>query len=343
MPWQGVQTKGMEKLLKAWQIVKHGEPEQALQCVTTALPEPGPGELSIAVAAAGVGLPDLLMCRGRYEYQPALPFTPGQEVVGRVLAAGAGVKLRPGQRVMGVTCFYNGQGGFAEQCMSTPDMIYGVPDEMPDEQAAGFVIPWHTAWIGLVSRARIRAGESLLVLGAAGGSGSAALSLGKALGAEVIAAAGDEAKQAWCRQLGADHVLNYRQQDITACCNELTGGRGVDVVFDPVGGELGAEVVGCIASTGRLLLVGFASGQWSRAPSHQLVMRNCSALGVFVGAYSPRQRRRVNTELLRLYRAGRINPGVDRVLEFNQTPAALADLAARRVSGKTVIRVSSQF
>ncbi len=325
--------------MKAWQITELGEPEQALELVDTELPEPGPGELSIAVDAAGLGLPDVLMCRGQYEYKPQLPFTPGQEVVGRVISAGEGVSFQAGDRVMGVTSFFNGQGGYAQECMSMTGMVYPAPEYMSDEHAAGFVIPWHTAWIALVNRAAAQAGETLLVLGAAGGSGSAAVQLGKALGLRVIAVAGGAGKAAYCGELGADEVIDHHADKVVETTNALTAGLGANIVFDPAGGELCAEVVSCTASEGRLLLVGFASGKWGRVPPHEVVIRNCSAMGVFVGAYSPEQRQAVHEELLALYKKQQLVPLVGRVDGFDALPRMLKEMAERRLRGKAIIKV----
>ena len=325
--------------MQAWQITELGEPAQVLQLQDKTLPAVGAGEVRIRVAAAGVGLPDVLMCRGHYEFKPEFPFTPGQEMVGTVLEVGEGVSFAPGDRVMGVTSFFNGHGGFAQECMSTESMLFPAPLDMPDHHAAGFVIPYHTAWLGLVDRAGIRAGETLLVLGAAGGSGSAALQVGKALGAKVIAVAGGGDKLHYCKELGADITLDHRTEDVVSRTNEITDGRGADVVFDPVGGELCAQVVSCTAKEGRLLLIGFASGKWGRIPTHQVVIRNCSIMGVFVGAYSGPQRTAVNKELLQLYQQGKIQPPVGEQLAFADVPAALVELEARTALGKLVVKV----
>ena len=169
--------------MRAWRVTGLGEPEQVLELQECELPDPGPGEMKIAVQVAGIGLPDALMCQGEYAFKPTVPFSPGQEMCGRVLAVGEDVSYQPGDRVMGVSAFFAGQGGFAEQCITHSDMVFPVPQTMGDVDAACFVIPYQTAWLGLVDRAGLLAGDDLVVLGAAGGSGCAAVELGAALGA----------------------------------------------------------------------------------------------------------------------------------------------------------------
>ncbi|MFP6640896.1 MAG: zinc-binding dehydrogenase, partial [Myxococcota bacterium] len=203
--------------MKAWQTVKAGRPADALRLNPDAQPpQPSPGTVHLEVVAAGVGLPDAFMCQGTYELTPStLPFTQGQEVVGRVLGWGEGVEGRQvGDRVMAVTSFFTGDGGYAEQCLALDDFCLPVPEEMTDAEGAGFLIPFHTAYIALVARGRLEAGETLVVLGAAGGTGQAAVQLGKARGARVIAVAGGAEKGAFCAELGADVVIDHRAQSI---------------------------------------------------------------------------------------------------------------------------------
>ncbi|MFT5483412.1 MAG: NADPH2:quinone reductase [Halieaceae bacterium] len=325
--------------MRAWRVARLGRPEEVIQLEEHGLPEPGPGEIKLSVQAAGVGLPDVLMCRGKYAYKPELPFTPGQEIAGTVISVGEGVSCVPGQRMMGTTAFYRGQGGFAEECMSAEGMLFPTPDEMPDLDAAGFVIPWHTAWIGLVNRGRIKAGNVLVVLGAAGGSGSTAVMLGKALGARVIAVAGGAEKAELCREFGADEVIDYQSSDVSESVMKFTDGQGADLVYDPVGGELGSQMINCLANEGCLLAIGFASGGWATADTASLVGKNISIAGVYVGAYGSEQRRHIHGELLNLYREGKIAPLLDRVVQFEDLPTALADLGARRVRGKLILQV----
>lgn len=325
--------------MQAWMITAHGAAPEVMVIEDRQLPACGPGELRIAVAAAAIGLPDVMMCKGIYEYKPTLPFTAGQEVCGTVLETGTGVSCAAGDRVMGVTSFFLGYGGFAEQCMSMEGMVYPVPDSMSDREAAAFGIPYQTAWIGLHERAQLQRGEIVLVLGAAGGSGSAAVQLAKALGARVIAVAGSDSKLAACKEFGADEVINHRTQDVVAEVNRLSDGCGADIIFDPVGGALCKTAAEAIASGGRLLAVGFASGEWAGVSTHTLVIKNASLVGVFAGAYSPDQRQGFHQQLVALYEAGHISPLIQDVIEFEQLPAAMAKVEAAEVVGKYVVSV----
>lgn len=303
-------------------------------------PEPGPGQVRIAVEAAGLGLPDVMMCRNVYAFEPPLPATLGQEVVGRVTAVGPGCETPVGARVMAVTTFFLGHGGLADEALALDASSHAAPDDLPAEQAAGFVIPYHTAWIGLVTRGRLQAGETLLVLGAAGGSGGTALQLGKALGARVVAVAGGAEKARACRELGADHVIDHRAEPLAEALATAAGEHGFDVVYDPVGGDACKAALPHLASEGRLLAIGYASGAWHDASTRLLVARNASLLGVYVGAYAKPALTRVHEALLDHHRRGDIRVPVERVVPFAETARALQALADREVSGKLVVRVS---
>jgi NADPH2:quinone reductase len=327
--------------VRAWRVERHGEPREALRCaVNRPPPEPGPGTLRLAVAAAGIGLPDVHLCRGSYALTPPLPFTPGQEAVGTVAAVGPGARARVGERVMAVSAFFLGHGSFAAQCLALDDFALPVPDGMGDAEAAGFAIAFHTAWVGLVRRAGLRAGETLLVLGGAGGSGSAALQLGAALGARVLATAGGAAKVAFCRGLGAERVIDYRSEDVAGAVREATRGRGADVVYDTAGGEAFAAATRCIAHEGRLLVVGFGSGSWGRPDAAHLVTHNYSVLGVMPGGYDRTFRAQAHSALLGHWRAGRLRVPLCDVAPFDALPAALERLAAGEVSGKLALQVA---
>ena len=323
--------------MRAWCIEQFGEPQDALVQAEVPLPEPGPGQLRIRVEAAALGLPDVFMCRQRYVFDPPPPRIPGQEVVGRVTAAGEGAQTKVGARVMAVTAFFLGDGGLAEEALALDASSYPAPDEMDAAQAACFVIPYHTAWLGLVTRGRVQAGETLLVLGAAGGTGSAAIQLGHALGARVLAVAGGAEKGRVCRGLGADEVFDHRVGDWAARVQEATAGQGVDLVYDPVGGEAFQAALGCLASQGRLLAIGYASGKWSDASSQRLVQKNASVVGVFVGAYQKPFLEKVHEELLTLWRQGSLPSLVSREVGFDAVPEALTALAERRTTGKLVV------
>jgi NADPH2:quinone reductase len=322
--------------MRAWQVTDCGEPLDVLKLVDRAPPEPGPGQVRVRVVAAGVGLPDVLMCRGSYPLTPARPFTPGQELIGIVSARGEGARSRIGDRVMAVSGFHLGDGSFAEECLALDDFALPAPDGMADTEAAGFVIPFHTAYVGLVRRAALRPDETLLVLGAAGGSGCAAVQLGKALGARVVATARSADRARFCQTLGADTVVDPAV-DLAEAVHEISGGRGADVVYDPVGGEAFTAATRCIAHEGRLLAVGFGSGQWGQASLPHLVSRNYSVMGVMPGGYDRAFREQAHAELLSHWHAGSLHVPVHRVFGFGEVPAAVAELAAGRVKGKTVV------
>ena len=202
--------------MRAWQVQDAGEPIDVLRSVEIPMPDPGPGQIRVRVTAAGIGLPDVLMCRGSYPLTPALPFTPGQEATGIVTAIGDGVRREIGSRVMLVSAFYDGHGSFAEECLSQSSTAFPVPEGLADAEAAGFWIPHLTAWTGLVERGHLAAGEWLAVLGAAGGSGIAAVQLGRALGGRVIAVVGDQERAAFCCELGAEIAIDHRDGPLAA-------------------------------------------------------------------------------------------------------------------------------
>lgn len=325
--------------MRAWQVEQHGKPHDALRLVDIESPTPGPGEVRLRVRAAALGMPDAFMCMDSYALTPPLPFVAGQEVCGTVVDVGEGVdaSLAPGTRLMGVTCFNFGKGGFAEETVARADSLHRVPDSMPDADAAGFRIGYSTAWIGLVRRGHIQPGENLLVLGATGGSGATAVQLGKALGARVIAVAGGAAKAEHCRALGADVVIDRTITSVREAVLDATGGRGADLVYDPVGGDPAHEALRCIANEGRFLAVGFASGRWVQVDTHHAVQRNYSLVGVYAGAYSRGENVADHEELLRLYEAGSLASPVTRTVPFEELPDALDEVATGRVIGKLVL------
>lgn len=325
--------------MRAWQVARHGAPGEALTLAEAPAPEPGPGFLRLRVATAALGLPDVFMCRGSYALTPRVPFTPGQELCGVVTAAGPGCRTRVGERVMAVSGFFLGHGAFAEQALALDDFCFSVPEGMDDAQAAAFLIPCHTAYVGLVRRAGLRAGETLLVLGAAGGTGSAALQLGRAVGARVLATAGGPEKVAFCRALGAEVVIDYRKEEIAARVLEETGGRGAEVIYDPVGGEAFDAATRAIAHEGRLLVVGFASGRWGAPSCAHLVTRNYSLVGVMPSGYDRAFKQEAQDALLAHWRAGRLRVPVDAELPFESLPEGLARLAGGGVMGRLVLRV----
>jgi NADPH2:quinone reductase len=323
--------------MRAWQIVRNGEPESALELGEASISPPGPGELNIRVIASGLALPDVLMCRGVYPMKPPMPFTPGLEFVGEVSAAGPDVSTPVGAKVMGVsTLIATGRGAFAEECRAMERTTYPVPAGMSDANAAGFTIAYHTAHVGLVRRARLQPGETVLVHGAAGGTGFAAVQLAKALGATVIATAGGPAKAQKCRELGADFAIDYAASDFVAEVMAATGGRGADIVYDPVGGEVFERSVECLAFEGRILPIGYASGRWGDIPPNQLAWRNASMVGVLPTGFPRSDMLAMHAHLARLYEEGAIRVLVDREISFDEIPAGLTVVAERRVQGRIV-------
>jgi len=323
--------------MRAWQVQRAGEPVDVLHEVDLDPPQPGPGQVRIGVTAAGIGLPDVLMCRGTYPLTPPLPFTSGQEATGTITAVGDGVDLPIGKRVMCVTAFTEGRGSFAEECLVAADSAFAVPEGLTDAQAAGFWIPHLTAWIGLVLRGGLAAGDWLAVLGAAGGSGIAGVQLGRALGGRVIAVVSDEERAAFCRQLGAEATLNHREGPLAPGLRDMTSGRGVDLIYDPVGGSLAEGAAHAMARDGRLLAVGFASGEWPRLATHNLVVTNTSLVGVFAGGYSREELDHIHAGLAGLVADGRLRNAVTAEVLFDDLPNALQRMADRGVVGKLVM------
>ena len=326
--------------MRAWQVQSHGEPEDVLVQVELEEPTPGPGQVAIRVTAAGIGLPDVFMCRGSYPLTPPLNFTPGQEGTGVVTAVGDDVDVPIGTRVMATCDFIAGHGSFAEVSLAGIDQVFAVPEGLSDAQAAGFWIPHMTGWIGLVERGKLAAGEWLVVLGAAGGSGIAAVQLGKALGARVIAVVSDDERAAFCRELGAEATLNRHHGPLAPALRELTDGRGVDVVYDPVGGSVAEDAAGAMARDGRLLAVGFASGTWPQIEPLQLVVSNTALVGVFAGGYARADLDRMHQQLSELIADGRLRNAVTATVAFDDLRGAVQSLADNAVIGKLVLDVA---
>lgn len=326
--------------MKAWQLDDYGEPSAALRRVDVPGPDTGPGNVLVRVHAVALSLPDALMCRGTYAYKPPLPIVPGQEFAGEIVAVGEGVTdLSPGDRVAGVSAFFLGQGCFAERCPALGASVYPVDEALPLEQAAGFVIAYHTAHIGLVVRAGLAAGETLLVSGAAGGTGSAAVQLGKALGARVIAVASGPEKRAHCRQLGADEVLDATAPDLFEQVLGLTDGQGVDVVYDPVGAEFYEGCFDAVRHQGRVIPIGFAGGRWGETPIWTVVTKNISVVGALPAGFERASVLAAHRELLDLLGDGRIGCVVDHEVGFEEIPAGLQHVADRRSLGRVIAHI----
>jgi len=330
--------------MRAWQVVRTGDPGDALELRTDApLPVPGPGQLRVRVGHAGVGLPDAWMCRGRdaYPLAPAVPFTPGQECVGTVTGAGEGAQTPIGARVLGVTGFFLGHGSFADECLLLDDFALPAPDDLPDAEAACFAIASQTAWVGLVRRARLEPGEWLLVTGGAGGTGSAAVSLGAALGARVIATASGDARCDLTRSLGAELVVDRSREALEPAVQAATGGRGVQVVYDTVGGDVWHAASRCIAHEGRMLAVGYAAGRWGEVRVPHLVDRCYSVMGVQPSGYDRAFRESAHARLLALRAQGRFRVPVDHVAPFDALPSALGRVASGRARGRVAVEVGA--
>ena len=316
---------------KAW-----GLPETL---VVEDLPTPSPkaGEVLIQIHAASVNYPDVLMIQKKYQIQPELPFIPGSEVAGTVAALGEGVtNVKLGDRVIA----FVGLGGFAEQVVAKAAGLVAIPAGLSDEVAAGFTLVYGTSYHAVVDRGELKAGQTMLVLGAAGGVGLAAVEIGKAIGARVIAAASTDEKLAVCQAHGADVLINYATQDLRAAIKDATAGKGPDVIYDPVGGVYAEPAFRSIAWRGRYLVVGFANGEIPKLPANLMLLKGASMVGVFWGD-SVRREPETNAANLRLMMGwvaeGKLRPLVSARYSLADTPAAFNLLAARQATGKVVI------
>jgi NADPH2:quinone reductase len=323
--------------MKAIQCTEWGTPDR-LRLVELPLPEPGAGEVRIRVAAAGVNFPDALIIQKKYQVQPPLPFVPGTEVAGTVDAVGSGVaRLKPGDRVVA----FVGIGGFAEFVCAAEAQTAALPANVDIAVAAGFTLTYATSQHALADCGRLQRGETLLVLGAGGGVGLAAVELGKLAGARVIAAASTREKLDAARQLGADGLIDYSSADLREAVRAMTDGQGVDVVFDPVGGAYTAAALRALAWRGRLLVIGFAAGEIAQIPANVLLLKEVSAVGVYWGEFTKRDpagNHRLLAQLFGWLGEGRLRPLVSRQYPLAETAQALQDLLSRRVVGKLVIR-----
>jgi NADPH2:quinone reductase len=327
--------------MRGWQVVRKAEPAEALELrEDLAIPEPAADQVRIRVGAAALNFGDDLLCRGLYQLKPELPFTPGLEVAGEVVAAGAESPIASGVRVMGVPALPH--GGLAEYALADARNCWAIPDSLPDVDAAAMLIPFQTSHVALHRRGGLQNGETLLVHAGAGGVGSAAIQLGKAAGARVIATAGGPEKVTICKELGADVAIDYLADDFVKIVREVTGGAGADVIYDPVGGEVFDRSRKCVAWEGRILVIGFAAGSVADAPTNQVLFRNYSVVGVYMGEYSHRDRPfldRVHDEILKLHAEGRISPLIHAIESLEAAPSAIAKLASRGTSGKVIIRL----
>ena len=322
--------------MKAIICAEWGGPE-TLQLLDVALPEPGPKPVRVRVAAAGVNFPDVLIIQKKYQVQPTLPFSPGAEIAGSITAVGSEVKgLSVGMPVAALC----GTGGFAEECVVDAALCMPLPANVSMPLAASLVLAYGTSWHALRDRGALQAGETLLVLGAAGGVGLAAVEIGKAIGARVIAAASSAEKLDVCREHGADECIDYSQQDLREALKRSTGGKGVDVVFDPVGGSFSEAAFRSIAWRGRHLVVGFADGNVPALPLNLALLKGASLVGVFWGDFAKREPQNNAAgikEILGWIAKGVLKPRISRQYSLAEAPLALMDMAARKVIGKVVV------
>ncbi|HTN66005.1 MAG TPA: NADPH:quinone oxidoreductase family protein [Burkholderiaceae bacterium] len=304
------------------------------------LPEPVPaaGQVSIDVHAAGVNFPDVLIIQNKYQFKPELPFTPGSELAGVVRAVGAGVThVKPGDRVIA----FIGNGAFAQQVVAAAAAVMPMPPGMDFDTAAAITLTYGTSHHAVVDRAQLKAGETMLVLGAAGGVGLAAIEIGKALGARVIAAASTDAKLDVCKAHGADATINYSTQDLREAIKAATDGKGPDVIYDPVGGIYAEPAFRSIGWRGRYLVVGFANGEIPKLPLNLTLLKGASLVGVFWGEFArrePKANLAAMRELMGWLAQGKIKPHISARYALAETPQALNDMAARKVTGKIVIQ-----
>lgn len=322
--------------MRAMLVTRWCEPEE-MELVDLPEPVPGPGEVSIDVRAIGCNFFDLLMMQGKYQVQPPLPFSPGSEVSGTVRAVGDGIDhLEPGDRVLAML----GWGGYASAAVAPADATVRMPDSMSFEHGAAFGIVYQTAYFGLVHRANLASGETLLVHAAAGGVGLAAVQIGRTLGARVLATAGSARKLDLAREQGAEDAYDYGTPDWVDRVKDATGGRGVDVIFDPVGGDVFDLSTRCIAFGGRLLVIGFASGRIPSIQVNRILLKNISVIGLHWGAYrahDPALITRTMSALFELYEKGEIRPVISSKRPLAEAAAALHELGSRQSVGKVLL------
>ena len=326
--------------MKAWQVRELGEPREVLRLDDVDDPVAGPGQVLVRVLAAPANFPDVLLCRGQYQIKPPLPFTPGVELCGTVVAVGADVtRCAVGDRVVGTTTLPG--GAFAELAVLDADNVFPAPAALDDAEAAALSIGYQTSWFALHRRTQLMAGETLLVHAAAGGVGSAAVQLGKAAGATVIGVVGGPDKAEYCRRLGADLVIDRHTEDFVPIVKEFTGGRGADVIYDPVGGDAYAKSTKCVAFEGRILVIGFAGGTIPQPALNHALIKNYSIIGLHWGLYKQYNQQAIadcHAELTRLAAEGQLKPLISERLSLAEVPDGLGRLG----DGSTVGRVVFQ-
>ena len=322
--------------MKAVLCKQYGPPESLVVEETASL-TPGPTEVVIGVKAASVNFPDVLIIQNKYQTKPPLPFSPGSELSGIVKAVGSDVtRWKPGDRVIASTTY----GAFAEEAKADASRLMAIPAGMDFKTAAAFILTYGTSDHALCDRGELKAGETLLVLGAAGGVGLAAIEIGKAVGARVIACASTAEKLEVCTAHGADATINYTTEDLRERIKELTGGKGIDVVYDAVGGPYTEPALRSLAWRGRLLVVGFAAGEIPKIPINLTLLKGCSIVGVFWGDWTRREPERFAERIKQLdrwFQEGKLKPHVSETMPFERAPEAIAKMASRQVKGKLVL------
>jgi len=322
--------------MQAWTVHKFGNYREQLVLEEHGRPEVVGSDALIKVKAIGINFFDLLTIAGKYQVKAPLPFVPGGEAAGEVVAAGDSCPLQVGERVM-----TSNAGAFAEYMIAPQNATYRLPPEMAFEDAAAFQLIYQTSYFALVHRADLTKGEFLLVHGGAGGVGTAAIQIGKALGARVIATAGSAEKLEICRQCGAEFLIDYRSGSFVEKVNEITAGKGVNVVYDPVGGDVFDQSTKCIAWEGRILVIGFSSGRIPEIRTNKVLLKNISVIGLWWGNYrlhNPQLIEDTQERLYQMYNEGDIKPMIHSAIEFTELPAALELLENRKSYGKVVIK-----
>ena len=328
--------------MRAWQVHELGDPWEVLKLEEVEEPEPGPGEVVVEVEAAALNFFDALLCRGEYQERPEIPFIPGGEAAGTIVAVGEGVDLEEGLRVI-ATPFPS--GGYAEK-VTVPAQggIFPIPNNMPPEAAAALHVAYQSAFFGLHRRANLSEGETVLVHAGAGGVGSAAIQIARAAGARVISTAGGSEKVEICRELGAEITVDYEEENFVDIVKEATDSRGADVIFDPVGGDVFDLSRRCVAFEGRIVIVGFTGGRIADAPTNHLLVKNYSVVGLHWGLYNkkiPELIAETHDTLIRLYVDGQIDPLIFETVPFEEVPQKLELLSTRKTYGKLVTKPSA--
>lgn len=322
--------------MKAW-LCENPIGVEALKWADLPTPQPGPDEVLIEIKAASLNFPDILIVQNKYQMKPSLPFVPGSEYAGVIQSIGSEVKhLAVGQAV---ACL-SGTGGFGTHTLAPAKLCVPLPHQFPMVDAAAFIMIYATSYHALVDRAELQAGETVLVLGAAGGVGSAAIQIAKAMGARVIAAASTQAKCELCKNLGADEVINYSQDNLRDQIKLLTQGKGPDVIYDPVGGDFAEPAFRSIAWRGRYLVVGFAAGPIPSLPLNLALLKGASIVGIFWGDFAkrePKANAQMMKTLLEWYGSGKIKPHIDSTVSMENLPEAYSRMGSREVMGKLVL------